>query len=424
MLPLLVFLLLATFQRIHAIREATLQSRQTAPIPDFVKTYAPLVYLDQNEVYLPSDLQAQLDNTFAASNVSAATNGSSPLLLSNLDQLNGIADCTVNSIDACAIFLTSKDNITSNSQWLYGVLPDPITHETRGAKTCAIIVNDHGNGVVDAFYMYFYAFNLGNTVNGQVLGNHVGDWEHTMVRFINERPTAVWFSQHENGQAFTYSALSKNGTRPIVYSALGTHANFAVPGTHSRTIATVIVNDTTSAGRLWDPILAAYYYAYTVTPSVNGGFNFTPAETSTPISYLTFLGRWGDARYPTTDPRQVDFLNLHVAFEYESGPTGPLDKSLNRTEVCPDNSRGCTTLSALPGSSGSSVPVTVSRASSSRSVTGTSTELGAPARETSSATTSPTGTASTAVSGAGGARPLSRMGLFVVKSVLVAVAVL
>lgn len=60
-----------------------------------------------------------------------------------------------------------------------------------------VIVNDHGAGVVDAFYMYFYAFNLGNTVFGQTLGNHVGDWEHTMIRFRDGTPTAMWFSQHD-----------------------------------------------------------------------------------------------------------------------------------------------------------------------------------------------------------------------------------
>jgi hypothetical protein len=59
--------------------------------------------------------------------------------------------------------------------------------------------------VVDAFYMYFYAFNLGNMVLGQILGNHVGDWEHTMVRFQDEKPVSVWFSQHDVSK---YSPIS------------------------------------------------------------------------------------------------------------------------------------------------------------------------------------------------------------------------
>lgn len=164
------------------------------------------MYLDQNELYLPSDIQAQLNNTYPALNFTALSGPQnvtgtailfdipSPLLLSNLEQLNALGDCT--QFGTCPIYLTSKDNITANPPWLYGVLPNPVTLETVGARSCAIIVNDHGDGIVDAFYMYFYAFNLGENIYGQVLGDHVGDWEHSMVRFVNETPSAVWLSQH------------------------------------------------------------------------------------------------------------------------------------------------------------------------------------------------------------------------------------
>jgi hypothetical protein len=158
---------------------------------------APLVYLDQNELYLPSDIQSQLNNTYAALNYTAVTNGPSPLLLSNLDQLNAIGRCSVDDFDDCPIYLTSKDDVTKSPPWLYGVLPDPTTHETVKARSCATIVNDHGGGVVDAFYMYFYAFNLGNNVLGQTMGNHIGDWEHTMVRFKDGKPVSMWYSQHD-----------------------------------------------------------------------------------------------------------------------------------------------------------------------------------------------------------------------------------
>lgn len=158
---------------------------------------APLVYLDQNELYLPSDIGAQLNHTNPTLNFTAIKNAPSPLLLSNLNQLNAIGNCSVDNFDSCPLYLTSKDNVTTNPSWLYGVLPDSVTHESVGVKSCAVIVNDHGNGVVDAFYMYFYAFNLGTIVMGQILGNHVGDWEHTMLRFTNGVPTSMWFSQHE-----------------------------------------------------------------------------------------------------------------------------------------------------------------------------------------------------------------------------------
>jgi hypothetical protein len=153
--------------------------------------------LDQNELYMPSDIQAQLNNTVPELNFTALSITPSPLLLSNLDQLNAAAGCTVGNFNPCPLYLTSKDDITTNPPWLYGVTPDPVTHETIGAKSCAIIVTDHGNGVVDAFYMYFYAFNFGLYATNVVIGDHVGDWEHTMVRFTNGLPTSIWYSQHD-----------------------------------------------------------------------------------------------------------------------------------------------------------------------------------------------------------------------------------
>lgn len=92
------------------------------------------------------------------------------------------------------MYLTSVDDVTTRPAWLKGVKPNALG-KTDGAVTSAIIVNDHGAGHVDAFYMYFYAFNFAPPVFGQDVGDHVGDWEHTMVRFLNGKPQAVWFSQ-------------------------------------------------------------------------------------------------------------------------------------------------------------------------------------------------------------------------------------
>ena len=120
--------------------------------------------------------------------------------------------------------MTSNLDVTTEPVWLTGIVPDS-TGETREITSSVIIVNDRGSGKVDAFYMYFYAYNQGNTVFFQELGDHIGDWEHNMIRFHNGTPQAMWFSQHNNGQAFTYDAVEKKGIRPISYSAKGSHAN-------------------------------------------------------------------------------------------------------------------------------------------------------------------------------------------------------
>jgi hypothetical protein len=92
-----------------------------------------------------------------------------PLTLDNLDELNALGQ---NGTD---IDLTSKDDISKNPAWIKGVVPDA-NGKTNGATSCVVIVADKGNGTIDAFYMYFYAFNWGGVVLGKNLGNHVGDW--------------------------------------------------------------------------------------------------------------------------------------------------------------------------------------------------------------------------------------------------------
>lgn len=34
-----------------------------------------------------------------------------------------------------------------------------------------------------------------------------------MIRFSNGQPEAIWYSQHANGEAFTYGAVEKEGKR-------------------------------------------------------------------------------------------------------------------------------------------------------------------------------------------------------------------
>lgn len=85
-------------------------------------------------------------------------------------------------------------------------------------------------------YHYFYAFNdYRSTANG--VNNHEGDWEMVAVFLENKNssdkvedyiPTGVACSQHENGQFIFWEsdALEKNGSHPIIYVALGSHANY------------------------------------------------------------------------------------------------------------------------------------------------------------------------------------------------------
>ncbi|KAF1841627.1 uncharacterized protein K460DRAFT_318814 [Cucurbitaria berberidis CBS 394.84] len=318
-----------------------LQERQApSGVPDYVLRYAPIVYLHSDDQYLPTDIQTFLDNTTPRVNFNEVSGPSKPLTSSNVNQMGG------------DVWLTSNDDVTKDPQWIKGTKPDS-NGRTNEAVTAAVIVNDKGNGNVDAFYMYFYAYNYGGDVIGWKklnFGNHVGDWEHTMVRFTNGVPQALWYSQHANGQAFQYSTVEKSGDRPLAYSAKGSHANYAMGGTHDHTIPNFnlpggVLQDYTNKGVMWDPLLSAYYYKF------NAGANsFEAYDDSTPTNWLYFNGRWGDQEYPKSDKRQV---KLFGQAKFSGGPTGPADKQLNREKICPENGKTCILRSILvPRSSG------------------------------------------------------------------------
>jgi hypothetical protein len=102
---------------------------------------------------MPSDIQQQLDHTVPYVNWTSIKGVQSPLTLNNLDTLNNLGNTSV--------YLTSPNGIDAKPQptWLRGIIPDKDGRIGNG-RGCAIIVADRGNGTVDAFYFYFYAWVL------------------------------------------------------------------------------------------------------------------------------------------------------------------------------------------------------------------------------------------------------------------------
>jgi len=298
-------------------------------VPGYVTKYAPIVYLYSGENFFPASWQAQLDNTTPQVDFEAVDGVPSPLTLDNLDQLNDLGDTD--------IYLTSNDDITTFPDWLKGEQPDE--NGATESVTNVVITRDHGDGYLDAFYMFFYAYDWGGEVLGNNLGNHVGDIEHMMVRFNNGTPEAVWYSQHANGEAFEYDVVHKqDGGRPVGFVANGTHANYAIPGTHDHTIPDLnlpfgLLEDHTDQGAMWDSVANAWFYSFDADAGT-----FAAYDESTPLAFLNFDGQWGDEQYPDDDPRQDEFFGFA---KYASGPNGPKFKDLGRDDVCPDNGVLC-----------------------------------------------------------------------------------
>ncbi|KAF5384561.1 hypothetical protein D9757_006429 [Collybiopsis confluens] len=326
---------------------AQLREHEFQSVPDYVKKSAPLVWLHSEDPFLPSDLLTHIQHTTPAINQVRIPGFDRKLNLDNLAGLNNLGEPD-------EVFLTSNDSPTSSPfpSWLYGQGPDS-SGRIHDAVPCIVILVEKGLRELDAFFFYFYSYDQGGNITqvlepldslfkdepavmqGMHFGNHIGDWEHNMIRFNDGKPIGMYYSQHSDGQAFVWddSKLSKENGRPIVYSALGSHANYASPGNHVHDAALV---DYCDAGSRWDPMLSAYFYSlepinFTLTPLSN------PESTriDQPTSFFYYTGKWGDERYPDDDPRQRTVPYFHLR-QFESGPTGPRSKQLVRKGLHPD----------------------------------------------------------------------------------------
>lgn len=312
-----------------AVAAAGANKLHSGTVPQYVTDHAPVVYLYAEERYLPYSIESYVTN-FVAQNA-YGNNITGPLTIQDLEF---IQDNTTAGPDD--IYLTALSDFNADPDWITGRynVPDLENGKIKHAPAVLIVV-DKGDGWVDAFWFYFYSFNLGPFVmGGGPYGNHVGDWEHSLVRFYKGEPQIVWMSAHGGGAAYKFNAMEMYDRgltkRPVLFSARGTHANYATVGQHSHDIPYYMLSDFTDRGPLWDP--AQNYLAYTFDGKhvafANGS---EPGREARYGNWLKYLGHWGDKKLPNWDRRQK-----YSPFEwkYIDGPLGPLTKNLIRGGVC------------------------------------------------------------------------------------------
>lgn len=196
-------------------------SRVVHEIPQYVLDYAPLVHLFSGEQFWPGDIAEHLFHVTPELNYTPIQGRLQYSNLTNLDELNEFER-------GRHVYLTSNDNVEERPDWLGGEknIPDDfddgddgvesgaeeIRTQSKGGRSEApavLVTVDKGKGIVDAFWFFFYSYNLGNKVFNIRFGNHVGDWEHTLVRFQHGKPQLVYLSEHNFGEAYSYDAVEK-----------------------------------------------------------------------------------------------------------------------------------------------------------------------------------------------------------------------
>ncbi|RFU79324.1 vacuolar sorting-associated 62 [Trichoderma arundinaceum] len=319
-------------------------------VPDYkliaILETAPLVWLHSDDPFRPADLLEHIRHTTPTVDQKAIHD------LPKLD-LDNLA--LLNNVSSGEVALTSNDDATTLPAWLFGSIPDE-SGRIANATPCVVILVEQSARDVDAFFFYFYSYDRGanitqvleplnrlieDTEHGMHFGDHVGDWEHNMVRFRDGKPTGIYYSQHAGGSAYGWddAALSMKDERPLVFSAYGSHANYASSGVfYSDHVHDAALIDYCDAGKLWDPVLSAYFYhldpeSFALTRLFSSESNIS--TTSNLTSFFYFTGIWGDAQYPDDDSRQKTVPHFGLK-RFVSGPQGPIVKDLVRKGLYPN----------------------------------------------------------------------------------------
>ena len=158
-------------------------------------------------------------------------------------------------------------------------------------------------------YWLWYPFNDYSPTSppGDVWQVHEGDWESVSV-ILDERgsPLVVALSAHCKGSRREWARAPRRGARPLVYVALGSHANYFGPGIRRHDPA------------CWPPETRDVVRALNLVDRTGSGLTISPRlvrVTAKIPSWMGFAGTWGETaylRFPNNDP-----------IAYGTAPRGP-----------------------------------------------------------------------------------------------------
>jgi hypothetical protein len=248
------------------------------PPPTPVTAYAPVVYLRADEQYTPTIADVFIDNSELKWAHDAGCTDDTVAVRGTVDAFQlGQGGYSWDTAGTWPICKDNHDPRRSNEntaptapfgrEGFYLDLADSV-RSGIGQGTRAPVYYDYLNQHFVA-YWFFYAY---NDSPGAGVANHEGDWEHVTVRLdCNNRPIGVAYYHHDDpaeifdwpGQEatpgdplaspFPVVFDSPTETRPLVYSAIGTHASYNTPGPHPIVIAgTEVAQDRTGRDQRWD----------------------------------------------------------------------------------------------------------------------------------------------------------------------------
>jgi hypothetical protein len=146
---------------------------------------------------------------------------------------------------------------------------------------------------IDLQYWLWYPYNdYSPTVPaGDLWQVHEGDWEAiSVILDLGGKPLVAGYSQHSAGKRRDWAKVPKKGLRPLVYVALGSHANYFSPG------------EIRLDPRVVDPLLIEIITSYGLSPVEHTGKGRIVRPRlvrvgKTSPRWMAFAGTWGEDGY-------------------------------------------------------------------------------------------------------------------------------
>lgn len=175
-----------------------------------------------------------------------------------------------------------------------------------------------GSGKVATVLEYWFFYTLDDWRNSlskpSLWHMHEGDWEQVSVALdANGKPLEVAASQHDLGVHRPWSRVQvQNGTHPVVFVALGSHANYLAAGFHGVAGIPHVIPKRFSGLPLPEPDFTAAQSTVSAASIVDISGVTQP--------WLSFAGAWGDGSYVLIrTSKSGRYAHLPVG----GSPTGP-----------------------------------------------------------------------------------------------------
>jgi hypothetical protein len=265
---------------------------QAATATKLLAKYQPVTYFDQHEQFRPTTVETFIaDSTLERFNPATGT-----FVIVDPDPHpdtlpSSGAGWRLNQ-QGCNLALGLAGEACYAAAWS--------SHDAPGTVYGRVVRTD--NRVVIQYWYFYYDdfYSYTSPPSDTIWQTHEGDWEVvSVVLNADEVPLYVGYSQHCLGERRAWSKTPRReGHHPVVYVALGSHANYFEPGTHpwNRTcLPQPVIDFFTAAGlSLPDDHMSAENAPAAGPASFGAEETAVQRVNSSSPSWLAFPGTWGE----------------------------------------------------------------------------------------------------------------------------------